>query len=273
MAVSGIQIAAPQDPLTLDPFFAKDPDVLKTYAFDYDAISSFQKDVVYSQVIVGGLPFSILCSLPCYFMCTVQNIEDAVRAQHLAITRDGIKYVVDRHDKDCRLECQQQGKVSKTVPYDKMTDCDVEEPAGSSGCCLNLVSNVLHVVRVDTASGDRTMGGHELTISGLVSPEEFKRDVWAMKRGEQIAGVSGTVAPLAVSMTRDHGQSETKLMSAGNPSVEAKLDMQTDLLREMLEVMKAQDALIEEKLGLQNKLLEQMLALQTRKFECLERIH
>ena len=36
--VSGTQVAAPQDPNSLDPFFAKDSDVLKTYAFDYDAI-------------------------------------------------------------------------------------------------------------------------------------------------------------------------------------------------------------------------------------------
>ena len=96
--------------------------------------------------------------------------RDRVRAQHLAITRDGIKYVVDKHSTGCRLECQDQGKVSKTVPYDKMTDCDVEEPAGSSGCCLALVPNTLHVVNVDTASGNRDSGGHELSISGLLAP-------------------------------------------------------------------------------------------------------
>ena len=34
MSVEGIQVAAPQDPSSIDPFFAKDPDVLKTYAFE-----------------------------------------------------------------------------------------------------------------------------------------------------------------------------------------------------------------------------------------------
>lgn len=41
------------------------------------------------------------------------------------------------------MDCQDVGKVSKTVPFDKITDCDVEEPAGSSGPCCCLVENVL----------------------------------------------------------------------------------------------------------------------------------
>ena len=169
-AVPGVQVAAPQDPRAIDPFFAKDSDVLKTYSIDYDKAAAFEKEVACSNMIVGGLPFSLICSAPCYFAFERDNIDDRVRAQHLAITRDGIKYVVDKHSTGCRLECQDQGKVSKTVPYDKMTDCDVEEPAGSSGCCLALVPNTLHVVNVDTASGNRDSGGHELSISGLLAP-------------------------------------------------------------------------------------------------------
>lgn len=60
-----------------------------------------------------------------------------------AISRDGIKYIVDKHKSGCRLDCQDKGKVSKTVPFDKITDCDVEEPAGASGPCCCLVQNVL----------------------------------------------------------------------------------------------------------------------------------
>lgn len=53
-------------------------------------------------------------------ICNTGNIDDVSRAQHLAITQDGIRYVVDRHKTGCRLDCQDVGKVSKTVPYDKM---------------------------------------------------------------------------------------------------------------------------------------------------------
>jgi hypothetical protein len=176
-------------------------------------------------------------------MCEQQNLSDRIRAQHLAITRDGIKYVVDRHDTECRLECQQQGKVSKTIPYDKMTDCDVEEPAGSSGCCCMLVPNTLTMVNVDTASGNRESGGHELSLKGLVASEEFKRDVWQMKRGEQVAGVEGVVAPNAVNMVRD-GKVASGGGSGSSAQLEAKMDEQTALLREMLAVMKEQATLM-----------------------------
>ena len=200
---------------------------------------AFHKDKQFSETVVGGCPFSLICSLPCWYACEQHNVSDRIHAQHLAITRDGIKYVVDRHDKECRLDCQQQGKVSKTVPYDKMTDCDVEEPAGSSGCCLMLVANTLHVVNVDTASGNRDDGGHELSLVGLVAPEEFKKDVWQMKRGEQVAGVSGTVAPMAVSMARDGGAGMGAAPALSSSSLEAKIDEQTAVLKELLEVMKA----------------------------------
>ena len=35
----------------------------------------------------------------------------------------------------CGLPCTDQGRESKTVPYDKITDCDVKEPAGTACCC------------------------------------------------------------------------------------------------------------------------------------------
>lgn len=227
--------------MATDRYFASDADVLKTYSIDYDAAVAWQTDVTFSATVVGGLPFSILCAAPCFYAFERDNIEDKTRAQHLALTRDGIKYVVDKHDTACRMECQKQGKVSKTVPFDKMTDCDVEEPAGSSGCCLYLVKDTLHVVNVDTASGSLG-GGHELTIRGLRSPHEFKADVWKMKRGEPIDGVSASAIPVAPSVTtmvRDGGRG-----GGLDTSLEAKIDEQTSVLRELLQVVKLQTELL-----------------------------
>lgn len=121
-----------------------------------------------------------------------------------------------------------------------MTDCDIEEPAGSSGPCCWLVPNVLHTVHVDTASsGAVTEGGtrHELTIRGLVDPEGFKRDVWAMKRGEPVDGVDGTVAPIAISMIRDTTRPPTDKGQTNEPL----LAEQNALLKEMLVALKARD--------------------------------
>ena len=80
-------------------------------------------------------PF-LLCAVLTY-PCDMQNIRDEVNARHIALTQDGLRYIVDKHPRGCRLQCQDEGLSSQTVPYDKITDCDVEEPAGSEGCpCL-----------------------------------------------------------------------------------------------------------------------------------------
>jgi hypothetical protein len=82
----------------------------------------------------------------------VANIRDKVNATHVAITVDGIKFVVDAHKTSYRLDCQDVGRVSKTVAYKQITDADIAEPGGKSGpwCCM--IDNVLTVVNLDTAS-------------------------------------------------------------------------------------------------------------------------
>jgi len=156
-AVEGSHVAGPARPGDLDPFFASHPEgILKTYEFDYDAVEAYDSAIAWSG-LVGTLcappliPFT-LCGMCCFGSYIKPNIRDKTRAMHLAISHDGVRFVVDRHPAGCRLDCQEIGKVSKTVPYDKMTDCDIEEPAGSSGCCCYLVPNTLHVVHIDTAS-------------------------------------------------------------------------------------------------------------------------
>merc|ERR1712232_1477947 len=76
-----------------------------------------------------------------------------------------------------------QGKCSKTVPFDKITDCDIEEPAGNSCFC---VPNILFTVNIDTASSG-TEGRKELKLAGLKDPHSFKKLVWAMKRAQRDA--------------------------------------------------------------------------------------
>jgi hypothetical protein len=89
------------------------------------------------------------------------------------------RYVVDKHPSGARCSCFDVGRVSKTIPFDKITDCDVEEPAGAAFCCC--VTNVLHKVVADTASS-RGAGSpeegprHDLVIEGLQEPHQFKKD-------------------------------------------------------------------------------------------------
>merc|ERR1719198_1607506 len=131
-------------------------------------------------------------------MLTLPNIEDDVRCQHVAITRDGICYIRDRHKQGCRCDCDQAGKVTKTVPFDKLTDCDIEEPAGCD-CC---VQKTLYTLNVDTASGNRGAEGqaHELMLVGLRDPKAFKTAVWQMKRGEHPGAKGLSVPPSQINM-------------------------------------------------------------------------
>ena len=39
------------------------------------------------------------------------NVGDDVRCRHVAVTRDGIRYIRDKHKAECRWDCQDVGKV------------------------------------------------------------------------------------------------------------------------------------------------------------------
>ncbi|CAE7222553.1 unnamed protein product [Symbiodinium pilosum] len=92
----------------------------------------------------------------------------------------------------CGLSCTDSGKVSKTVPYEKITDCDVSEPAGTACCCF--IPNVLTKVVVETASSSKETP--DLVLEGLEDAHAFKHAVWAMKRfnGGQASAPSGAGA-------------------------------------------------------------------------------
>jgi len=176
--------SSPQD----EAFFEGDPEVLGSFAFDYGAIIDFRTKQQWAQLVACpvALVVSSLWCWPCFLR---RNVAWEAEATHVALTQDGIRYVVDGHPTCCGLWCTDVGRSSKTVPYDKLTDCDLVEPAGTAVCCF--VRNTLFEVHVDTASS----GGpgtperpavHELTIVGLKDPHAFKCAVWSVKRGEPI---------------------------------------------------------------------------------------
>ena len=63
------------------------------------------------------------------------------------------------------------------VPFAKITDFDIVEPAGNE--CI-FIPRVLFKVRIDTASSGN--GNRELVPAGLKDPHSFQKLVWAMKR-------------------------------------------------------------------------------------------
>jgi len=215
-----------------DPFFTRDQ-ALRTYEFEYDTMYEFEKKTLLLTLAVN--PCILMCTLPC-LPCQLSNLYDSIHARHIAVNEDGVRYVIEKHPADCRLEICDQGRVSKTVPFDKLTDCDNEEPAGSTIiCCCFCVKNVLHRTNIDTANG------RELSLVGLKDPEAFKKDVWAMKRGDGLVGVDNSSVPIAT--VRMGPNNEKSGFFGGKRGTKGGPDPAT---AELVQLMKKQNALLEE---------------------------
>eukprot|EP00934_Nitzschia_sp_Nitz4_P005650 Nitzschia sp. Nitz4//scaffold141_size107518//104889//105845//NITZ4_004302-RA/size107518-augustus-gene-0.85-mRNA-1//1//CDS//3329536366//5640//frame0 len=247
-----------------DTYFQKDESILAVYDVDYDKSTDFNFQLGSRNAI--GVAAMIPYCWPClpFIACFVcmpifyDNVRDAVEAQHVAITQDGIKYVVERHKRGCRLDCQDVGKVSKTVPFDKITDCDVAEPAGASGPCCCMVQNVLYTVNVDTASGNRGGEGSpkfELVLAGLKDPDQFKNDVWSMKRGEGVMDspyATGAVPVAPSAMRMEDRVAESMMTSASSikgPAVASSVGGDTRviaLLEEQNKLLKSQNKILKD---------------------------
>lgn len=226
-----------QRPNTHDPFWDSQQDILKTYSFNYEALTEYKQKLHRSGMcwwifFPPALPPALVGVLT--YPCDMANIRDEVKARHIALTADGLRYIVDKHPGGCRLACQDEGRSSQTVPYDKITDCDVEEPAGSEGCPCLLVKRTEYTFNVATANGPAF---HSLTtrgLRGIDAPYELKKDVWSMKRGQGIAGVdtAAAVAPSFASMDRSGGQGG---IGGGNSE---------QLLAQILQCLKEQNSIL-----------------------------
>jgi len=202
-----------------------DGDVIAVFDFDYDNMEKFYTSLGWATLASTCLytPFfmaSLIGLVPCYLR---QNVRWSTRSKHVAITQDGIRFVQERRPCCWGLPCSDKGKSSKTVPFDKITDCDIEEPAGNSCLC---VPNILCTVNVDTASSG-TEGRKELKLTGLKDPHSFKKLVWAMKRSQQGS------APASTNMVADRG-------AGGNASSEEV----SSLLREIRDELRVNNQLL-----------------------------
>jgi len=199
-----------------------DGDVIAVFDFDYDNMEKFYTYMGWATLASTCLytPFfmaSLIGLVPCYLR---QNVRWSTRSKHVAITQDGIRFVQERRPCCWGLPCSDKGKSSKTVPFDKITDCDIEEPAGNSCLC---VPNILCTVNVDTASSG-TEGRKELKLTGLKDPHSFKKLVWAMKRSQQ-----GSV-PASTNMVADRGDASSEEVSSLLIEIRDELRVNNQLL-------------------------------------------
>jgi hypothetical protein len=188
------------------------------------------------------IPFTWVC-LPCCITSLLligPNTRGEVMAEHAALTQDGIIYKIDRHKTGLRLDCQDVGAVTKTVPYDRIQDVQVMEPAGSSGPCCCMVPNVLSTVNIQTAA----QGGPapELSLTGVKDPHELRKMLQVLKRGESLTLTDGrTVHMNSAGSSSDGlgGKSGLEL----RPKANSASDEETkELLREQVSLLRSIDA-------------------------------
>ena len=250
-----------------DDFFQDDEDagIVAVFDFDYDKmVTMFTRTRFMGQMIALGIatfhvgivfwtiePLILLLPLGLYLLTLTpfilqQQVRWFVYAQHVAITRDGIRFVNDRQSSWCGLSICDRGKNSKTVPFDKITDCDINEPAGNTYLCI---PNLLTKINVDTASSGGDGHRHDLVISGLKDPYSFKKLVWAMKRSQETgygyhppssssAGKATTSAVEMATMVRD--AEKAGCSDANNHDIAGLLHDIRDELRQNNELLRGQ---------------------------------
>lgn len=109
-----------------DEFFENDSDVVAVFDFDYEAVKKFETDAAiasfFASFLMPPVPvivpvIMVLCCWPCFF---TQQIPWDTYSKHVAVTQDGIKFVQDKRKSQCGFDFQDQGKTSKTIPFDKV---------------------------------------------------------------------------------------------------------------------------------------------------------
>jgi hypothetical protein len=177
-------------------YFANDPDVVQEFLLDKAKVNQYYQGGAFYGICCDSLNFSLACPFACvanligYYTCSKANIEDLTESVHIAVTREGIKIVIEKHNSGCRFTCNEIGKETNTILFPVINSCEVQEPAGADYC--GLLPRTLREIAINggspmglTQTGRVVCGmGTVFTIRGLIDPEGFRALVMAMKRGQ-----------------------------------------------------------------------------------------
>jgi hypothetical protein len=99
--------------------------------------------------------------------CEYQNLADYADAVTVGTTGDSLVFCKQKTKTCWRCSPCDSGKVVKEIPFDKITDVVIVEPAG--GCCP---AEILYRIYIQTA-GRSGVEGAELTIVGLTEKDAY----------------------------------------------------------------------------------------------------
>jgi hypothetical protein len=98
-----------------DDYFEDDDDVVAVFDLDYENMESFYSTlgwVAYGSTLFCGSIFWLGClvGVPCFLR---PNVSWTVRSQHVAVTRDGVRFVQDQHPTCWGQSCTDSGRKVK----------------------------------------------------------------------------------------------------------------------------------------------------------------
>mmetsp|Transcript_56147 Transcript_56147/g.142990 ORF Transcript_56147/g.142990 Transcript_56147/m.142990 type:complete len:259 (-) Transcript_56147:45-821(-) len=210
---------------------------LKEFAFDAKLLEQEWKQQTLLPLLWPCCMPVWPCTILMHFLCIRQNIDDKIKSMRVNLTDEQIEYEEGpyftclRHD-----ACGKQGRVNKVIPYDRVQDVRLEEPAGNY-CCVFPFKITL--VSVQTAGGSvghietwmpgrefqgGKVGRSELELWGLEDATAFRNMILDMKKkGKGLGGAGdGMGSTSAPSQQR---------MASGGGRMEALLEEQLSLLR------------------------------------------
>jgi len=218
-----------------DDFFDDQDDVIAAFDLDYESMESYYRQLGWCffglTLLWKPLCFTALAALtPC---CIHRNVSWLVRAQHVAITTNGIRFVRDHRRQCWGFSCTDAERTVKMIPFENISNCVVQEPSGNT-CCL--IVNILTTVKIDLQT-------NQFCIVGLRNPRAFLRLLWAMKHNHavQVGALMGapilqqTVYDAVISQTND--TAATTSTTGGDP-IEV-----TNLLREIRDELREHNTL------------------------------
>lgn len=169
-----------------DDFFDDNDDIVAVFDFDYEGMEGHYMCVSWGCVGVTSvccpstIPWMLLAFVPCYLN---KNVRWNVRAQHIALTTNGILFVHDRRPACWGEQCWSIGKQTKFIPYEQIAGCTVTE--GDTTTCAISTNSLTKVTVGSTLHSGPRRG--DLEVAGLENPHAFQQLILALKRGSQAA--------------------------------------------------------------------------------------
>jgi hypothetical protein len=179
-----------------DTFFDDEENLIAVFDFDYPLMEAYCVKLQWLSTITLLVNVLLLVSMiliddsllsVLFFVLVALDIKDLVflkkkvqwdvYSHHLCITRDGIKYVRDKHKTCFGWPCPDAGKTTQIVPLDKVTNVDIMEPVGNTYCCIR---NTLTTVIISKAPA--YLESRSLELRGLKDPYKFKNYIMEIKR-------------------------------------------------------------------------------------------